>query len=379
VLKSRRGLLAAGMTAVVVGSIGVVSTLNAGAEEIPAAPPPAVVPADQPAAAATTEAAEAEPKLTPPAKLPWGQRPGKVRTGRDGASSKSLKAAGLDAAAPDATGEEAGEEYAPKGRAFRKSFLKSERTRVIPPNPPAVNAAGAAQDVLFHYGVGSQAAVTEGAYANFTISKPTLATEDYHTLAELSVQIGDRETAQIVEVGWNVDRVVNGDDDPHLFVFHWANGQPRCYNGCGFVQYSKNIRPGDTLPQDVTKRFGVQYFDKAWWIAYDSEWVGYFPASLWTVDFSKSELVQFFGEVASPSAKPCSDMGNGVEPLIKEAEKEPVADPKAAKIGSVSYLNGPKVDLYVRPEGVHEKIEDRIYPPNKLSTRTFSFSGPGAC
>jgi hypothetical protein len=379
VLKSRRGLLAAGLTAAVVGSIGVVSTLNAGAEQIPAAPPPAVVPADQPAAAATTEATEAAPKLTPPATLPWGQRPGRVRTGRDGASSKTLKAAGLDAAAPDATGEVADEEYAPKGRSSRKSFLKSERTRVIPPTPPAVNAAADDPKVFFHYGVGSQAAVTEGAYANFTISKPALATEDYHTLAELSVQRGDGESAQIVEVGWNVDRVVNGDDDPHLFVFHWVDGKPKCYNGCGFVQYSKNIRPGDTLPQDVTKRFGIQYFDKAWWIAYDSEWVGYFPASQWTVDFSKSELIQFFGEVASPSATPCSDMGNGVEPLIKDGEKKGEPDPKAAKIGSVSYLNGPKVDLYVRPEGVGEKIEDRIYPPNKLSTRTFSFSGPGAC
>jgi hypothetical protein len=368
VLKSRRGLLAAGLTAAVVGSIGVVSTLNAGAEQIPEAPAPAVAPVD-PAPPAVTEAAEAAPVLTPPAKLPWGQRPGKVRTGRDGASSKSLKAAGLDAAAPDATGEEADEEYAPKGRSNRKSFLKSERTRVIPPTPPKVNAAAEDPTVFFHYNNGSQAAVTDGAYANFTISKPVLAKEDYHTLAELAVQIGDRDTAQIVEVGWNVDRVVNGDDDPHLFVFHWADGKPRCYNGCGFVQYSKNIRPGDTLPQDVTKRFGIQYFDKAWWIAYDSEWVGYFPASLWTVDFSKSELVQVFGEVAAASAKPCTQMGNGLLP--PKSVDEP--DTKAAKIGSVSFLNGPKVDLFVRPQGTD------VYPTLKLSGRTFSYGGPGAC
>ena len=63
-LKSRRGLLAAGITAAVVGSIGVVSTLNAGAEQIPDAPAPAVAPAD-PAPATATEAAEAGPEFTP--------------------------------------------------------------------------------------------------------------------------------------------------------------------------------------------------------------------------------------------------------------------------------------------------------------------------
>ena len=43
-------------------------------------------------------------------------------------------------------------------------------------------------------------------------AKPALATSDYHSLAELAVQSADGN--HIVEVGWNVDRVVNGDDDP---------------------------------------------------------------------------------------------------------------------------------------------------------------------
>ena len=38
-------------------------------------------------------------------------------------------------------------------------------------------------------------------------------------------------------------RRVTGDEDPHLFVYHWVNRQTSCYNACGFVQYSKTIKP----------------------------------------------------------------------------------------------------------------------------------------
>ena len=352
--KSRRGLLAAGITAAVLGSIGVVSTLNAGAEQIPERPAPAVASAAPQAGAAT--------ELTPPPKLPWGQRPEEIRTGRGGASSGALKAAGLDAAAPDTTGREADEEYAPKGRSSRSTFLKSEKTTVVPPEPPgpAATATAGKPTVHFLYNVGSQAAVSDGAYANLTISRPTLDKADYHTLAELAVQSADG--AQIVEVGWNVDRVVNGDDDPHLFVFHWADRKSTCYNGCGFVQYSENIRPGDTLPQDSTKRFGLQYFNKAWWVAYDTEWVGYFPADLWTVDFSRTGMVQVFGEVAAASEKPCTQMGNG-----RRGD-----DNTSARIGSLAFVNGPPADMFVRSTS-------DVYSAVQLSARTFRYGGPGAC
>ncbi|WP_229076219.1 neprosin family prolyl endopeptidase [Actinoplanes sp. DH11] len=357
-LKSRRGLLAAGLTAAVIGTIGVVSTLNAGAEQIPAAPEPAAAPAD-PADAAS----EAPPALRPPASLPWGGRPHSVRTGRDGASSKSLKAAGLTAAAPDEVTEERGEEHAPKGRTSRNTFLKSAKTDVVPPEPPPTGSPGAEvgkPTVNFLYSVGSQAAVSDGAYANLTISKPKLAKTDYHSLAEIAVQSADG--AQIVEVGWTVDRTVNGDDDPHLFVYHWVDRKPTCYNTCGFVQYSKNIAPGDVLAQDRAARFGIQFFNGAWWVAFDSEWVGYFPGQIWDDTFTKSGLVQIFGEVAAASPKPCTEMGNG----------RAAGDGGAARIGSVSYLNGPAIEMNVR-------ATSDVYAVSKMSTRTFRYGGPGAC
>ncbi|MEU4559325.1 neprosin family prolyl endopeptidase [Actinoplanes sp. NPDC023936] len=357
-LKSRRGLLAAGLTAAVIGTIGVVSTLNAGAEQIPGAPEPAAAPAE-PARSATAD----EPLLTPPSTLPWGERPHSIRTGRDGASSKSLKAAGLMAAAPDEESEEQAEERAPKGRTSRTTFVKSEKTTVLPPEPPPTSGSGAPATkptVNYLYSVGSQAAVSDGAYASLTISKPTLAKTDYHSLAELAVQSADG--SQIVEVGWTVDRTVNGDDDPHLFVFHWVDRKPTCYNTCGFVPYSKNIVPGDVLAQDKYARFGIQFFNGAWWVAFDSEWVGYFPGKIWDDEFTRTGLVQVFGEVAAATPKPCTEMGNG-----RSAENS-----AAARVGSVSYLNGPAVAMNIR-------ATSEVYAVSKLTSRTFRYGGPGAC
>ncbi|SFF30388.1 protein of unknown function [Actinoplanes philippinensis] len=357
--KSRRAPFAVALVAVVAGSIGLASTMNAGAEEVPE-PAPSVSSTGSPA----PEESE-EPELSPPPTLPWGQTPNDLETGSDGASSQELGSAGLDAAAPDDEPEGGLGEYAPKGNSSRSGVLGSTSTELIPPKPPAVNPASQAkqadQTVLFHYNVGSQAAVTDGAYANFSINKPSLALTDFHTLAELAVQSSNGN--QIVEVGWTVDRLVNGDSDPHLFVYHWVNGVPTCYNGCGFVQYSANISPGDTLPENATKRLGIQYYSGAWWIAYDTEWVGYFPGTLWSGNFTQSGMIQAFGEVAGISLLPCTDMGNGLNGATNSS---------AARIGSVSYINGPAVDLYVRSTSPH-------YDVAKLSGRTFRYGGDGAC
>ncbi|WP_231956843.1 MULTISPECIES: neprosin family prolyl endopeptidase [unclassified Actinoplanes] len=372
-LKSRRGLLAAGLSVAVIGAIGVASTLNAGAEQIPDAAP-------------TASVAAAPADLIPPANLPWGQRPTRVKRGRDGANSRSLQAAGLSVAGPsEGDNGTPDPEYAPKGRSSRSSFLRTAKTSVVPPPEPSADpsapasasasasaSAPASADpsttpgstgptVNFLYNVGAQAAVSDGAYINLTINKPKLAKQDYHTLAELAVQSADGN--QIVEIGWNVDRVVNGDDDPHLFVYHWVNRQTSCYNGCGFVQYSKAVVPGDTLAVDQQKKFGIQFYNGGWWVAYDTEWVGYFPAKLWgDVSFTKSGLVQVFGEVAAASDKPCTEMGNG-----KKSD-----DTTSARIGSIAYVNGPTADLVVRSTS-------DFYTVNQLSNRTFRYGGPGSC
>jgi Neprosin len=343
---SRRGYLAAGLTAAVIGSFGVVSILNANADDAPSAPP----------AAAASDDSDTTADQAPPSLLPWGERPERLRRGRGGASSAQVAAAGDDIAPRDNSGSLTPRpEWAPKGRYNKGNGLRQESTSVEPPTPPLTGAltepVNADNPVNFFYAVGSQIGSSDGAYANL----------------EISVQSADGQ--QIVEVGWTVDRTVNGDDDPHLFVYHWVDRVPSCYNACGWVQYSKTTTPGDTMPKDVTRRFGIQHANGGWWVAYDTEWIGYFPDALWNGTYTRSGVQQFFGEVASSSTKPCSQMGNGLD-ANREAG--------AARIGSVTQLNGPDPSVAVRTFGPDTKTSSP-YPALALSSRTFRFGGPGLC
>jgi Neprosin len=411
VLKSRRGLLAAGLAVAVVGALGVASTLNAGADQIPGDQDVLQAPA-----AATADATEEA--SAPPVTLPWGDRPARVHRGRAGTSSRVLRDEGLQAAAD--TGPH--RDFAPKGKSMRGTFLKSEQTDFQPPAPaaspsagtdpttapdttsptttsptvttpptaaptrtapvvplaatsspsdvttpvtppPTATPSGKDSDVSFLYSVASQAASADGIYAAMDIKRPVLAKGDYHTLAELTAQSADSQ--QIVEVGWNVDRAVNGDDDPHLFVFHWVNGQSTCYNTCDFQPYDGGVAPGSTLPVDTIKKFGIQYYNGAWWVAYDTTWVGSFPDKDWTsqgVAFTKGGFFQAFGEVAAASPKPCTQMGSGLA----------VDDAGAARIGSITFVNGPTTAMNMR-------TTTDVYGMNPLTAKTFRYGGPGAC
>jgi hypothetical protein len=134
---------------------------------------------------------------------------------------------------------------------------------------------------------------------------------DSHSLAEIAVQSADRR--QIVEVGWTVSRLLNGDENPRLFVYHWVDGAGTCYNGCGWVQASATRFPGMRLAYDGTaSQYMIQFREGNWWIGYQGEWIGYFPALLWNGIFTQSGVIQWFGELAStPSTTlPLSSIGN---------------------------------------------------------------------
>jgi len=336
--------------------------INANADDAPDSPP------------AATQADDDTATATPPTLLPWRDRPERLKRGRAGASSAQVAADGDDIAPKDASGSLVPRpEWAPKGRYAKGSGLRQEATSVQPPTPPKAGvlaeppSTGDDDDTVnFFYTVGSQVGDSDGAYGNLTVAKPVLNRGDYHTLAEIAVQSADG--SQVVEVGWNVDRVVNGDDDPHLFVFHWVDGKGTCYNACGYQSYSKTSTPGDTLPYNVSKRFGIQHFGGNWWIAYDTEWIGYFPDDLWSGKYTRSGLQQFFGEVAASSTTPCTGMGNGLDSK----------DPSAARFGSITQLNGPDANVALRTLTPDPKIASP-YSTVALSGRTFRFGGPGDC
>ncbi|MGK5680467.1 neprosin family prolyl endopeptidase [Actinoplanes sp. URMC 104] len=351
-----------------VGAIGVTSTMNAGAEQIASPAEASATTSDAGSATDEAPAAAAATDITPPPVLPWGEKPKRIKRGTNGASSSTLRAQGLSAALADKNSSLVPRpKYGPKGRSSKSGVLRREPTDVVPPKPASAKAAEPESDVNYIYNRGTQYADNAGVYANMTIAKPELAKTDYHTLGEIALQSADGK--QIVEVGWTVDRVVNGDDDPHLFVFHWVNDEPGCYNGCGWVQAADSINPGATLTYGVTKRFGIQYYNDGWWIAYDTQWIGYFPEKLWNkegISFNRSGYVQVFGEVATPSTTlTCTDMGNGTAP-----NKE-----TAARFSSVAFVDGPAADLFVRATPEKADYQPAMIPN---TTRSFRYGGPGS-
>lgn len=199
---------------------------------------------------------------------------------------------------------------APKGNPSGKvsevssSQINSAQTSVQPPvcqYSACFYYVGARQDGLS----------ATGAYASFTQAQPIVDASDYHSLTELAVQSTDGK--QVIEVGWTVDKGVNGDSVPHLFVFHWVNGTPKCYNACGFVSLNGSVKAGSALPVGAIGRFAIIHSGSRWNILYNSVQVGYFPDTLWNGGFTKTGTVQVFGEVAaSATAQPKTQMGNGV-------------------------------------------------------------------
>jgi len=185
--------------------------------------------------------------------------------------------------------------------------------------PPPVQKASGIQAALplttasaaYYYAGAYQFVISQGSSAFLTQHLPWLMPTDAHSLAEMAVQSTDRR--QIVEVGWIADRFGYGDENLHLFVYHWVNGVETCYNGCGWVQSSATRFPGMRLKNDgLASQYMIHYRDGNWWIGYQGEWIGYFPGSLWSGTYTSSGLIQWFGELAAdPTVNPpLSSIGN---------------------------------------------------------------------
>lgn len=203
----------------------------------------------------------------------------------------------------------------------------------------------------------------DGASMSTPVQSPVVATADYHSLAELAVESSDGQ--QIIEIGWRVYRPQ--DQTPRLFIYHWINGQPSCYNsGCGFVQStSTTITPGMALtPSSTPVQFAIEYFQGNWWYGYNGTWFGYLPGTLWSA-FTKTGLVQIFGEVSSTTASPCTNMGNGY--LGTSAS--------AAAVTGVSYYNTTTAASLTR----FTPDDSTLYDSQVTSANSFRYGGPGAC
>ncbi|HVR11599.1 MAG TPA: neprosin family prolyl endopeptidase [Thermoanaerobaculia bacterium] len=216
------------------------------------------------------------------------------------------------------------------GEANRKSLLQREKVYFIPPgpdqgrhtappDPPACNGTyyyGA----CYYYGPASYAPTSDGGGYTTRIERPAF-NGDGHTLNEISVQGGSGD-GNIVELGWNVSTSQYSDADPHLFIFHWINWSGTCYDDCGWVQYSSTYFPGMNLAALVGRDVynGYVYYQGNWWAWFDDQWLGYFPGSEWNGAYTKSTMIQWFGEVATNNGTPPNvEMGDGLFPTDTNA------------------------------------------------------------
>jgi len=236
--------------------------------------------------------------------------------------------------------------------------------------PPATSLSGAAgsgcalrssSQYFCHAGT-YQYVTADGAYMSTPVESPTVYSGDYHSLAELAVESSDGQ--QIIEIGWTVDPT-QWDQTPRLFIYHWVNGVGSCYHGCGFVSNSTTITPGMALTASSTPvQFAIEYYQGNWWYGYNGTWFGYLPGSLWSGGYTQSGLVQEFGEVASTTATPCTDMGNGY--LGTNASAAPVT-------GIGYYNTTTAVSLATTSD------DPTLYNSQVSSTNSFRYGGPGAC
>jgi hypothetical protein len=240
--------------------------------------------------------------------------------------------------------------------------------RVHPPRHGAEPLDNSGGNAGYFYVAFGQESPMFGAGAKITQAQPEVSTADFHSLAEISVESDDGK--QIIEIGWTVDTAVNsGSVEPHLFAFHWINGEGTCYNGCGWVQVSATHSPGMEVPADkALHSFQIEHrADARWWLTYDGDDMGYYPDTEWGGTYTEAGFTQWFGEVAAGSeTDPCTQMGDGMSG----------SSSASAKYDSIYTIGAGSAQV---PANVAETAETlpEAYAAGSVTGNSFRFGGFG--
>jgi Neprosin len=221
-----------------------------------------------------------------------------------------------------------------------------------------------------------------GTYADMTVAKPALDTRDSHTLAEVAAQSADGQ--QIVEIGWTVDRLINGGSAaPHLFTFSWINGVGQGYNAANshFQPFAggsgwnpNSYFTGMELPVSATpRRFVIWHYQGKWLLGLgvpgttNIDYVGYFPDSDWSGGYTSIGLAQWFGEVNDANdGLDCTEMGNGIFGTTSGA----------ATVGAPALIQNDAGDSVAASPDLAPLTDPGDYD-GRVSTG--NFGGPGPC
>jgi hypothetical protein len=182
-----------------------------------------------------------------------------------------------------------------------------------------------------------QYAANWGGDAVMNLWNPYTELDSEFSLSQLWVVRGSGSDKQTLESGWQDYPNLYGSHSPKLFVYSTQDGygSTGCYNGtCGdFVQYSASITPtiGWT---NHSSNGGTQYIiqlrwqrddtNNNWWLMYGTQWVGYYPGSLFDSAGvrNEAERVSYGGEIIDndPSGHTYTDMGSGGYPAAGWAQ-----------------------------------------------------------
>lgn len=170
-----------------------------------------------------------------------------------------------------------------------------------------------------------------GGDALLNLWNPYTERDSEFSLSQIWVVRGDLSDKQTLESGWQDYPDLYNSDSPKLFVYSTQDGYGNtgCYNGtCGdFVQYSASITPtigwtnhstvGGTQ-QIIQLRWQRDDTNDNWWLMYGTQWVGYYPGSLFDSAGVKNEAerVSYGGEIVNddPVNHTSTDMGSGGYP-----------------------------------------------------------------
>jgi hypothetical protein len=182
------------------------------------------------------------------------------------------------------------------------------------------------------YGATAQSVNCLGGEGSISLFDPYTAHSDEFSLSQIGLE-GNREQGgrQTVEAGWQEFRDKYGDWIPHLFVFYTTNGYTKQGDNIGgynqevkgWVQYSQSVYPGATSNHvstpggDQWELFAkYQLYQGNWWLNVGGEWIGYYPASLFSNPGLRNgaDRILFFGEIvdsASHTDATQTQMGTG--------------------------------------------------------------------
>lgn len=260
------------------------------------------------------------------------------------------------------------------------SLLGGHHVPLIPANRPKVQPRTVCPSACYFYAGYYQtpSPAPTDALLSLDVKNPG-RDGDFHTLGEITAQSLNQQ--QTVEIGWNVDNGLYGDNLTHLFVSSFKNGSFQGYNGsnpaftvcttalCGAAPI---VAPGGALTSYVGAAtppvFSISYFGSAYWVKFAGSWIGFFAGSNWSgvsPAFTNIPLFQGFGEVAAANTVPCAKMGSGTKGSVITG---------AARMGNLTYAGTTATASFTGNIVTNATYYDTAFLSG-TTTRSFAYGG----